>query len=81
MREGNLRVRWHKAATAMKADVPGYYFLGFNAEWSAPRIRVGFYDALSDGHSFTLIGGPAMELGPTHIASLPRDPFSVAGPS
>lgn len=74
---------WFDAKTASKADVPGYYCFGFNAKWSAPRIRVGFYDALDEGdhktpgHRFRLIGGPYMELGPSHIANMPNDPFSV----
>lgn len=76
---------WFDAKTATKADVPGYYCFGFNARWSAPRIRVGYFDALDQGdhgegpgHRFRLIGGPHMELGPTHIANMPADPFSVA---
>jgi hypothetical protein len=73
--------KWFDANTATKADVPGYYCFGFNAQWSAPRIRVGYYDALDATHRFRLIGGPHMELGPTHIANLPKDPFSVDGES
>ena len=70
-------IRWFESAKASKRDVPGYYCLGFNAHWSAPRIRVGSYDALDAEHRFRLIGGPHMELGPSHIANLPKDPFSL----
>jgi hypothetical protein len=48
--------------------------LGFNSQWSAPKVRVGFYDAMDADHRFRLIGGPHMELAPSHVARLPDEP-------
>ena len=67
-------MKWFDVRTATRGDVPGYYCLGFNAEWSRPRVRVGFYDSFDERGRFRLIGGPHMELGPTHIAVLPSNP-------
>lgn len=71
-------LKWFPTKTASKADVPGYYCLGFNEHWSDPRVRVGcfdFMDTIDGGNRFKLIGGPHMELGPSHIARLPSGPL------
>ena len=65
-------VRWFDAKEATLDNVRGYYFLGYNAQWSNPQIRVGFYDTLDVQQRFRLIGGPHMELAPSHVAPLPR---------
>ena len=67
-------MKWFDAETATLADVPGYWCLGFNPQWSDPQVRVGAYDFLDHGpnnNRFKLVGGPHMELGPTLIAPLP----------
>lgn len=69
-----MKPRWVDVEQATLADVDGYYFLGHNAEWSDPKVRVGFYDHWDEKRRFRLIGGPHMELGPTHVARLPETP-------
>jgi len=66
--------KWFLAESATKADVPDYHCLGFNAHWSKPSIRIGFYDVLREGNPFVLLGGIPMELAPTHVARLPNEP-------
>lgn len=65
-------MKWFDANTATKADVPGYWCLGFNDRWSDPKVRVGCFDMFDDEHRFQLIGGPHMELAPSHVARLPQ---------
>lgn len=71
-------LKWFSAEKATKSDVPGYYFFAFNPKWSAPRIRVGYYDALDNQHRFRLVGGQYMDLEPSYVANLPNDPFSLS---
>ena len=66
--------KWFDAEIATIEDVKGFYCLGYNSRWSKPQIRVGFFDILDTMRRFRLIGGPHMELGPTHIAPLPDVP-------
>ena len=65
---------WMRPEETTLADTRGYYMLGFNSQWSAPKVRVGFYDAMDADHRFRLIGGPHMELAPSHVARLPDEP-------
>lgn len=67
------RIKWFDAKTATKADVPGYWCLGYCSQWSDPQTRVGAFDPFDhEGlNRFKLIGGPHMEVGPELIAPLP----------
>ena len=67
-------IKWFDAKSATSEDIQGFYCLGYNSRWSKPQIRVGFFDIFDEAHRFRLIGGPYMELGPTHIAALPDAP-------
>lgn len=70
------RIKWFDASKATKADVPGYWVLGYSSKWSDPQVRVGAYDPFDPmgGNRFKLIGGTVymdIEVAPEMIAALP----------
>ncbi len=67
-------MKWLDAETATVGEVGGFYLLGYNHEWSDPKVRTGHFDAFDPARRFRLLGGPHMDIGPTHVVKLPAPP-------